>query len=354
MVPVGLLFCYRTASASQRKPTYVGIGRFLPNSTALAFFHLFSSPVISSSLLLPSTLISVPSYLNTSSPLLYNYNWHTTTTSINMSHTSNKSLHALSVENKGFQAYPLFWTSQHLEIVGCRFVEVEVTSDLQGRYPQQDGRLTYYATRLATSPVDNMKTHYVRSLFHGTGLLEFVRVAAAFHYAGRLVNVPVCNVFRIAGHILVPHPEPVIGYYSYKADEDRCVRFTPRVGPSGTWNLPIQRLYRRRLARVTPEHWTRDPYLVCVMLSLAQIQWRSDTTQQPRLYLVRLLVTHRDDQLNAYVYKSNFPSQLLECLKSPSRPMSDFVFPSIEVAKVAFEPYETFGGRVVEALIGPQ
>ncbi|KAH7215764.1 hypothetical protein ACKRZS_004384 [Fusarium odoratissimum] len=271
-----------------------------------------------------------------------------------MSHTEKKSLHALSVENPDFQAYPLFWTPHHLELVGCRFLEVEETSDLQGRHVQQDGRLTYYATRLATSPVENLKSHYVRSLFRGTGLLEFVWVSTAFHYAGCLVHVPVCNAFRIAGHIQVPHPEPVIGYYSYKADEDRRVKFTPRAGPLGTWNLPIQRLYGRRLARVTPKDWTLDPYIICVLLSLAQVQSRSDNTQQPRLYLVRLLVTHRDDHQNSYVYKVDFPSQLLECLKSPTRPMTDVVFPSIKVGKVAFEPYETFGGRAVEALIGPQ
>ena len=111
--------------------------------------------------------MSVPSSRNTS--LLYHFN-----SNISMSHTENKSLHALSVENSDFQAYPLFWTPHHLELVGCRFLEVEATSDLQGRHVQQDGRLTYYATRLATSPVENLKSHYVRSLFRGTGLLEFV------------------------------------------------------------------------------------------------------------------------------------------------------------------------------------
>ncbi|KAF5681886.1 zinc finger protein [Fusarium circinatum] len=45
------------------------------------------------------------------------------------------------------------------------------------------------------------------------------------------------------------------------------------------------RLYDRRLARVTPVEWIKDPYLVCIILSLAQIQWRSDTTRQPHLYL---------------------------------------------------------------------
>ncbi|KAF4443027.1 hypothetical protein FACUT_1580 [Fusarium acutatum] len=268
--------------------------------------------------------------------------------------SENRSLHALSVENPCFQAYPLLWTAHHLELVGCQFLEVEAASDSQGHHAQQDGRLTYYATRLATTPVQNMKLHYVRSLFRGTGILEYVRVSAAFHYGGRLVHVPQCSAFRIAGHIEVPHPEPIIGYYSYNADEGRSVRFTARAGPPGTWNIPIQQLYARRLARVTPQDWSRDPYLVCILLSLAQIQWRSDTTGQPRFYLVRLLVTHRDEQENAYAYKTDIPSQLLECLKFPSRPMDDFVFPFITVAKVAFEPYETFGGRAVEALIGSQ
>ncbi|KAF4495008.1 hypothetical protein FAGAP_8834 [Fusarium agapanthi] len=268
--------------------------------------------------------------------------------------SGNKSLHALSVENSWFQVSPLHWTAQHLELVGCRFLKVEASNDNQGDYPQQDGRLTYYATRLATTPVENMKFHYVRSLFRGTGVLEYVLVSAAFHYGGRLVHVPQCSAFRISGHINVPHPEPIVGYYSYDADESREARFTARAGPLGIENLSVQRLYDRRLARVTPDDWTKDPYLVCIVLSLAQIQWRSDTTKQPRLYLVRLLVTHKDEQENAYIYKGDIPSQLMECLKSPTRSMSDFVFPSITVAKVAFEPFETFGCRSVEALVGPQ
>ncbi|KAF5671561.1 hypothetical protein FDENT_10855 [Fusarium denticulatum] len=267
---------------------------------------------------------------------------------------SGNSLHSLSVENAWFQASPLHWTAEHLELVGLRFIEVEEASGTQGHHAQQDGRLTYYATRLATTPVENMKLHYVRSLFKGTSILEFVLVAAAFHYRGRLLHVPHCSAFQIAGHIAVPHPEPIVGYYSYNVDGDREARFTARAGPPGTMNLPMEQIYERRLAKVTPQDWTRDPYLVCVMLSLAQVQERSDTTGQPRLYLVRLLVTHRDEQENAYVYKADFPSQFLECLKFPSRPMDDFEVPAITVAKVAFEPYETFGSRAVKALVGAQ
>ncbi|PNP58430.1 hypothetical protein FNYG_15093 [Fusarium nygamai] len=267
---------------------------------------------------------------------------------------SSNSLHSLSVANAWFQASPLHWTAGHLELVGFRFIEVEEASGTQGHHTQQDGRLTYYATRLATTPVENMKSHYVRSLFKGTGVLEFVLVAAAFHYCGRLVHVPHCSAFRIAGHIAVPYPEPIVGYYSYNVDEDRKARFTARAGPPGTMNLPMEQIYERRLARVTPQDWTQDPYLVCIMISLAQVQERSDTTGQPRLYLVRLLVTCKDEQENAYVYKADIPSELLECLKFPSRPMDDFEFPAITVAKVAFEPYETFGSRAVKALVGAQ
>ncbi|KAF5556624.1 hypothetical protein FMEXI_1096 [Fusarium mexicanum] len=265
-----------------------------------------------------------------------------------------ESLHELSVKHPWFQVSLLHWTAHHLELLGCTFLKVEAANDTQGDYPQQDGRLTYYATRLATTPVENMKHHYVRSLFRRTNVLEYVLVTAAFHYGGRLVHVPHCSAFRIAGHINVPHPEPIVGYYCYDAEEGRQARFTARAGPPGIENLPVQRLYDRRLARVTPVEWVKDPYLVCVILSLAQIQWRSDATRQPRPYLVRLLVTNKDEQEKAYVYKADVPSQLMECLSSPTRSLSDLIFPTITVAKVSFEPFETFGGRAVEALVGSQ
>jgi hypothetical protein len=34
--------------------------------------------------------------------------------------------------------------------------------------------------------------------------------------------------------------------------------------------------------------------------------------------------------------------------------MNDFEFPAITVAKVAFEPYDTFGSRAVKTLVGVQ
>ncbi|KAH7204579.1 hypothetical protein DER44DRAFT_869018 [Fusarium oxysporum] len=49
------------------------------------------------------------------------------------------------------------------------------------------------------------------------------------------LELAVHNVFRIAGHIQAPHPEPFNGYYQFKADEERCVRLTPRAGPPGAW-----------------------------------------------------------------------------------------------------------------------
>ncbi|KAF5598990.1 hypothetical protein FPCIR_2636 [Fusarium pseudocircinatum] len=58
-----------------------------------------------------------------------------------------------------------------------------------------------------------------REVRDGDGLSPASIVSAVFDCAGRLVYVPECN----AGHIEVPYPEPVVGYYSYNADEDRCM-----------------------------------------------------------------------------------------------------------------------------------
>jgi hypothetical protein len=86
-----------------------------------------------------------------------------------------KSLHALSVGNANFQVHPVLWTSDHLTLVGCRFEETHGANDAENVEAHATNRETYYATRLATSPVQKMKRHYVSSLFCGTGLLEVVR-----------------------------------------------------------------------------------------------------------------------------------------------------------------------------------
>lgn len=70
----------------------------------------------------------------------------------------------------------------------------------------------------------------------------------------------------------------MVGFYEYAWVTDRrrtkCYPWKHAAGKEAA-----QRLYERRLRQYTPETWTRDPYLVCIMLSLAQDEWHGSLHQ---------------------------------------------------------------------------
>ncbi|KAF4332763.1 hypothetical protein FBEOM_13412 [Fusarium beomiforme] len=205
-----------------------------------------------------------------------------------------------------------------------------------------------------------MKSHYVKQLFRLSGILEPVEGYPGFYYAGRRIHLPECDVFMISERLLrakgdaMHHPEPIVGHYQYNADMDRQMRLRARPGPGGLMNEPVQHIFDIRLKEITPENWLNDPFLVCVLLSLAQVHWSWDDGSQPRIYSPRLLVTNKADSENAYVFAADIPSQFLDGLMNPNRSIGDIFLPPINFTKVPFEPYINFAERIQVHLLGAE
>ncbi|KAH7222564.1 uncharacterized protein BKA55DRAFT_697339 [Fusarium redolens] len=270
-----------------------------------------------------------------------------------------RSFHSLSVKHPGFAIHPRLWTSHHLSIVNCTFQQVE-TGDAYvpvGFYTQTAERLAESAKKLARGDTPDTKFLWVESLLlrEGTSPIAFITTPLSFYYGKRRVRLADSHVhiFCIKEEISIPHVDPVMGYYRYNADEQRQKRFRAPRAPSGLNNNPVQRKYDTRYRKVTPEDLRKDPYLVCILLSLAQLQHRK--SYGPRgLFLARLLVTHLADHTDAYVYKADIPHQLLESLDHPTRSIEDFDFPTVRYVKVPFKPYSTFAERVQIHLAGAE
>ncbi|KAH6973874.1 hypothetical protein BKA56DRAFT_592675 [Ilyonectria sp. MPI-CAGE-AT-0026] len=80
-----------------------------------------------------------------------------------------------------------------------------------------------------------------------------------------------------------------MGYFHYQTlVRKRRERLTPRPHPGRGNNGPVRRMYRRKLSKVTPQQWSRDPYLLCILLSLAQSQARMSRLPQPSIFVVGL------------------------------------------------------------------
>ncbi|SCO54456.1 uncharacterized protein FFNC_15522 [Fusarium fujikuroi] len=111
-------------------------------------------------------------------------------------------------------------------------------------------------------------------------------------------------------------------------------------------------MYRRKLRNVIPSLWFEDSYLVCVLLSLAQLQWRRPQTPRPKICNARLLVTNKSDTTHAHIFQADIPYEILEALDHPTLDMEGVVWPTIQHIQVPFEPYASFATRVIVQLVG--
>lgn len=67
---------------------------------------------------------------------------------------------------------------------------------------------------------------------------------------------------------------PLVGYIDYlQIDSSRRKRLTPHPHPDKKrTNDVCQRISDIKVARATPQEWTEDPYLLCILISIAQFQ----------------------------------------------------------------------------------
>ncbi|KAF5686390.1 hypothetical protein FCIRC_2946 [Fusarium circinatum] len=270
-----------------------------------------------------------------------------------------KSLHRLSVENGRFHVHPLFWTSKHLQVLHCHFNHVDssaLTLSLPPSpplSPSSDAErddLVRLVPRITDGQFTSGRFACFSVMMRARGIIN-ASTRPYFLYNKLKLHVPECEVFTLSDAYKL-EVRPVVGHFQY--DElvkmrKRAIR--PRRHPvPGLSNLPAERLYERRLRELTPALWFEDPYLVCVMISLAQIQWkiRKGTGDA---YLVRLLVTSTTDTTHAHVFQADIPPKLLRALDNPTEDMDNLVWPAIRHIQVPFEPHASFSERVAGQLL---
>ncbi|KAF5247321.1 hypothetical protein FANTH_6412 [Fusarium anthophilum] len=277
-----------------------------------------------------------------------------------MPQTTSRSFHSFSVEHPGFAIHPMFWTAEHLAVLNCSFQQVESDDAPESVTPdtEQAEDLTKSALLLARGVSREAKSGWVGDLLlqNKPTPITIIYASLFFDYGKHRVRLgdSKVSVYCIEEEIAIPHANPIIGYYLYNTDKEREKKLYVPPGPNGRDNDPIQRICGIRYRQVTPKDWRHDPFFVCLLIGLAQLQVRDCLVPQKGLFLARLLVTNVTDLTNAYVYKANIPHQLLDSLECPTRTIDDFVFPSIDYVVVPFEPYSTFADRIRFQLTGAE
>lgn len=115
-----------------------------------------------------------------------------------------------------------------------------------------------------------------------------------------------CHVYRSDCDVYTPDnracPIPrllLVGYFHYVyIEKARRRKLEPRCPPIGYHNEAGWTLSRKKLSKATPDDWSRDPYLVCLLLSLAQSQARSLASPPKTIYLVLALTSDISRPLN--------------------------------------------------------
>ncbi|KAL4721830.1 hypothetical protein ACLX1H_011324 [Fusarium chlamydosporum] len=206
---------------------------------------------------------------------------------------SIRSFHALSLEHNRFAVRPELWTSRHLQIIKCSFKESDRPPVEIEEYHQPNEWLQQEAKRLAEGKREESKKGCVIYLLEDDAKspLEWVPGTSEFRYGTKRHVVRCLEVFRISEKKDFQQPHPCIGYFNcVMIDRRRRNLFQPPPGPDGR-NGPVRRLYIRRLRMIRPDVWFNDPFLVFLLMTLAQDQRARENASSRPVYLVSCLLS---------------------------------------------------------------
>ncbi|PLB55497.1 hypothetical protein P170DRAFT_443279 [Aspergillus steynii IBT 23096] len=241
---------------------------------------------------------------------------------------------------------PLLWTSHHMNLVGCQFVENAINPSTESIPDQEKIKIQGHqrsintptdAELLAIKPLATVKHRCLVDILVGQGR-PFARYGKGpeFFFAGIPVHQPCYTVFHRHAqpqlHENVSSAPSLIGYIHYghvKGDRSRI--FEARPDPRGRGNRIGAEIGKNRLARVTPKQWTEDPYFICS----------------------RLLVTNMTDHECIYLYETEITAEFLRALDEPKAATDDIEWSVVRWRRLSFKPYDTFADRLAAELMAP-
>ena len=148
--------------------------------------------------------------------------------------------------------------------------------------------------------------------------------------------------------------------------------FTPRTPKDGGGNRPGWRFQLKRVAQITPKNWSEDPYLLCVLLSLAQLQEYHRKEWHPPIHIVSTLLiipiafllwtpssfiqvasdlTTKPGDEFFHIFEAHITSELLRMLDNPNTATKHIDWPTIKHKKVLFRPLESLAERLQAEIV---
>ncbi|PWY95730.1 hypothetical protein BO94DRAFT_455824 [Aspergillus sclerotioniger CBS 115572] len=249
-----------------------------------------------------------------------------------------KTFRILMRHHRDLFVNPLFWTSHHLDLLGCQFEDIEASSietTLDDSGSNNDRSLSNVES-LATNLFMDVKHRCLVRILVGEGrAFAKTRKGSPFFFAGQPVHRPHYTVFHRHGQpteLTPSHSPPLIGYLHYtNVTGARLDQFEPRPDPSGRLNLIGASIRNKRAAQITPTEWAEDPYFLCS----------------------RLLVTHALEEEYIHLYEIEISARMLAILRDSNNATEGVNWPNIRHERIPFKPYTIFTGRIVTELVAP-
>ncbi|RFU73819.1 hypothetical protein TARUN_8425 [Trichoderma arundinaceum] len=271
---------------------------------------------------------------------------------------------------------PLRWTGRHLELLQCSFgkplpepVTVAATSVTEADYTEEITGTPY---------LKEFFNFYYKALFREQGMRLLLTNDACPLFA---LNALVLNMNRSAVKML-----PCVSFYRLNPDPasleprrpiaalvDRGqIEWMRKETLGGNrkrqCNSPILRLFHKKWKKVNPTDPLHDPYIVALLISLAQEKRRylqevgSDEEARTGMIPSQALCTFnsrgkcKEKAEEAflgwmYLYKADIPSSLLDMFDHPSVPPTSSPSISIQVTTIYYSPLATLRARILELIM---
>ncbi|KAL3602322.1 hypothetical protein FPOAC2_06626 [Fusarium poae] len=272
-----------------------------------------------------------------------------------------KSLHDIIRQHprERLLVQPLEWIQMHIELLKCSFIDESTekisetsetsTSEASGSKKTVD-RDARTAERLATS---EMKNAAIKKLIsEDGGPLRFQRPFGYFCFGKK-------HEYRLHGAVFSMRSSgslaPVFAFLQKGMIriQREGVFQPPRPRRS---NPPAEMLRKMRLKLLEPEDQWRDPYILAVLIGLAQSQAEDKSSHQTRFrqnHVFKTCAVYVDEENSEFMYFYNGQMSLAflskfeypQTLHKPAGAISSEL--SIRMKKLTFKPYSTLKSRLL-------
>ncbi|KAI1372289.1 hypothetical protein F4677DRAFT_463431 [Hypoxylon crocopeplum] len=201
--------------------------------------------------------------------------------------------------------YPIYWTKRHLELLNCAFV---VAYDKQTKpLGKEDARAAKQVRILVLWCGPSMNSAALAALFReGRISIAESEDTPQFCYASLRIDCCSCTYFHLRNAAYPPIAYVDIDKFPIIRDSSFS---QPRLMPGKPdyKNTPVRNLRVKRIARVTPQDPVQDPYIISLIVAIAQTQLVQGTSPSVDIYTVRLLGTSKHDSDHIYLYTASVP-----------------------------------------------